>query len=309
MARKLYKYIGPDILDVAFIKDGFCGFKFSYPKDYNDPYELFLTIDFEGDSDIIAFYNEIVQEIPQHPTTCFSKSPIVTPMWAHYAHNSEGFVIEVDEEKLKAFSKAVTIDDVKYQDAPREELSLTLQMAMYRGKPRDIMFLREGVRVAAYYTKNTCWSYELERRVVVTESEITPVAGNMIMYIPTECVTSIIAGPRIKPEYFEKGQLLSDKIGCLYYSAKVGRSVAKPYFLDSKDNTYVFNDEQIESSSFACMSCKEPVAIDKSHCPWCSISEHQRRTAADKNPLRALADAGILEEYVQGFYSIRKDKN
>ncbi|MFE8726204.1 DUF2971 domain-containing protein [Aeromonas hydrophila] len=52
-------------------------------------------------------------------------------MWAHYANNSEGFVIEVDEEKLKDFSKAVTIDDVKYQDTPREELSLALQMAMY----------------------------------------------------------------------------------------------------------------------------------------------------------------------------------
>ncbi len=52
MSKKLYKYVGPDILDVAFSKDGFCGFKFSYPKDYNDPYELFLTIDFENNPDI-----------------------------------------------------------------------------------------------------------------------------------------------------------------------------------------------------------------------------------------------------------------
>jgi hypothetical protein len=87
-------------LDVAFEKEDYCGFKFSFPKDYNDPYELFLTINFEDDPEVIAFYNEIVREIHQLPTTCFSNSPIVTPMWAHYAHNSKGFVIEIDEDKL-----------------------------------------------------------------------------------------------------------------------------------------------------------------------------------------------------------------
>jgi len=103
MVNKVYKYIGPDILDITFSNEGLCGFKCSYPKDYNDPYELFLTVDLEEKPEILAFYNDVINKIPQYPTTCFSRSPIVTPMWAHYAHNSKGFVLEVDEDKLKKY--------------------------------------------------------------------------------------------------------------------------------------------------------------------------------------------------------------
>lgn len=304
MSKKLYKYVGPDILDVAFSKDGFCGFKFSYPKDYNDPYELFLTIDFENNPDIVAFYNEIINEIPQHPTTCFSKSPIVTPMWAHYAHNSKGFVIEVDEEKLETYVKEANICDVTYQDTPRDELKTTLEMAMYRGKPRDIMFLRNGVRTAAYFTKNSCWSYELERRLIVSDDEITNVAGNMILYIPTDCITSIISGPRTKPEYLEAGKQWSEKIHSQFLSAKIGRSVSKPYFIDSQNSTYVFVGSNITKVSHSCSNCREPVNNGQEECSWCSITEHQEHIAAANNPLRALADAGILERYIQGFNAI-----
>ncbi|KZX65938.1 hypothetical protein A3712_17495 [Vibrio sp. HI00D65] len=304
MSKKLYKYVGPDILDIAFSETDYCGFKFSYPKDYNDPYELFLTIDFADNSDVVAFYNEIVQEIPQYPTTCFSKSPIVTPMWAHYAHNSKGFVIEVDEEKLESYVKDVRIDDVIYQDTPREELKGTLQMAMYRGKPRDIMFLRNGVYNAAYFTKKECWGYELERRVVVSDSDVKDIAGNMILQIPTDCITAIIAGPRTKPEYLDKGEEWSSEIDADFYLAKVGKSVSEPYFLNAQNETFLFNGHEIVQSKSACVTCYEPTEQFKEECSWCSISEHQEHVAAANNPLRALADAGALETYIERFNAI-----
>lgn len=304
MSRKLYKYVGPDILDVAFSESDYCGFKFSYPKDYNDPYELFLTIDFEDNSDVVAFYNEIVQEIPQYPTTCFSKSPIVTPMWAHYAHNSKGFVIEVDEEKLESYVADVRVDDVIYQDTPREELKSTLQMAMYRGKPRDIMFLRNGVCNAAYFTKKECWGYELERRVVVSDSDVKDVGGNMILHIPIDCITAIIAGPRTKSEYLTKGEEWSDEIGADFYLAKVGKSVSEPYFLNLQNETFHFDGNSIVQSISACASCYEPTEELQDECPWCSISEHQENIAAANNPLRALAEAGALGNYIESFNAI-----
>ena len=133
MGKKLYKYIAPGTLEKAFTDPSKCGFKFSYPKDYNDPFELFLTINFENDKEIAAFYKEVVIQIPQYPTTCFSKSPTVVPMWAHYAHNSEGFVIEIDEDKLKSIHSDIKIDDVVYRNEPRSEIGSTLQMALYRG--------------------------------------------------------------------------------------------------------------------------------------------------------------------------------
>ncbi|MEZ8097202.1 DUF2971 domain-containing protein [Photobacterium swingsii] len=304
MSRKLYKYVGPDILDIAFSEPDYCGFKFSYPKDYNDPYELFLTIDYEDNSDVVAFYNEIVQEIPQYPTTCFSKSPIVTPMWAHYAHNSKGFIIEVDEVKLESYVEGVRIDDVVYQDTPREELKATLQMAMFRGKPRDIMFLRNGVCNAAYFTKKECWSYELERRVVVSDSDIKDVAGNMILHIPIDCITAIIAGPRTKPEFLAKGEKWSNEIDADFFLAKVGKSVSEPYFLNLQNETFCFDGASIVQSVSACPNCYEPTEQFREECSWCSISEEQEHIAAANNPLRALADIGALDSYVDRFNAV-----
>jgi len=306
VSKKIYKYVGPDIIDLAFKKEGYLGFKFSYPKDYNDPYELFLTIDFGDDPEIAAFYNEIVQEIQQYPTTCFSNSPIVTPMWAHYAHNSKGFVIEIDEDMLKGHIESASIGDVTYQDAPREELAVTFQMAHRRGKPRDIMFLRNGVQSAAYFTKHSCWSYESERRLVVSDSEVSNIDGNMISFIPTECVTAIISGPRTKAEYIIKGKELSDTIETRYFEAKIGKSNSKPYFIGQDSGTYIFDGNNIVEAINSCCSCNEPVGEYKEFCLWCSITEDDQENAAFGNPLRAFSDVGMLEGYIKGFNSIGK---
>jgi hypothetical protein len=306
MTKKIYKYIGPDILDIAFKKDGSFGFKLSYPKDYNDPYELFLTIDFSDDHDVVAFYNEIVREIPQLPTSCFSKSPVVTPMWAHYAHNSKGFVIEIDEDKLKEHLGDMSLGDVKYQDTPRSELSSSFDMAYQRGKPRDMMFFCNGVQSAAYFTKNTCWNYELERRLVVSNDDITVIDGNMILFIPTDCVTAIISGPRTKQDFKDSAADLCNEIDSQYLEANIGKSSSKPYFLDLDSNTYTFNDDNIISCNDYCDDCKEPVVVGREFCSWCSITAADENYAASGNPLRALSDAGILSDYIRGFNSIGK---
>jgi hypothetical protein len=104
MPRSLYKYSPPGVLDLMFDRDGFCGIKCSYPKDYNDPYELFLSVDLKGSSDTLATYREVIRELPQYPTTCFSKAPTSSPMWAHYANNHTGFVFEFDAAAIKSIS-------------------------------------------------------------------------------------------------------------------------------------------------------------------------------------------------------------
>lgn len=211
MGKKLYKYMGAEVLNMAFAKNGFCSLKCSYPKDYNDPYELFLTISFQQTPDVLAFYKEVVSEIGQYPTTCFSKSPIVTPMWAHYANNGTGFVIEIDEDKLSSHIDHKGLDDVAYQDEARSEIESSLQMAYQIGKPRHLMFLRQAAYYAAYFTKSSCWNYELERRLIVNDRDIENINGNMILYIPLDCISKIIAGPRIKPNFLQQGIELSKK--------------------------------------------------------------------------------------------------
>jgi hypothetical protein len=304
MRKKIYKYIGAEILELAFKKENFCGLKCSYPKDYNDPYELFLTIDFNDTPDVLAFYKEVIDEIDQHPTTCFSKSPIVTPMWAHYANNSKGFVLEIDEDKLTNYIDPVGLSDVTYQNEPRPDLKNTLQMAYVRRKPRDLMFLKMGVDYAAYFTKNSCWSYELERRLVLSDDHVSDIAGNMILFIPTDCISAIIAGSRTEPDFIKAGVELSDQIDAQYFQAIIGKTNSFPHLMDKNNNTFIFDGSNIVKSPYSCNSCKEPIAKDNQKlCSWCSITEEDKFNASI-NPLRMFADTGILDEYLDGFYKI-----
>ena len=306
MSKKIYKYIGPEILEIAFKKENFCGLKFSYPKDYNDPYELFLTINYNNDPEILAFYKEVVSEIHQYPTTCFSKSPNVIPMWAHYAHDSKGFVLEVDESKLTDFYKDASLNDITYQNEPRSDLEGTLQMAYGRRKPRDLMFLRQGVDYAAYFTKNSCWEYELERRLVINDHDIENIHGNMISFIPTDCISSIISGSRAKPNTIKQGIELSKKINTRFFKTNIGRTTSSPYLTDIDANTFIFDGNNIIKSPYSCNLCKEPLANEaKELCSWCSITEDHRFDASI-NPLRMFSDAGTLDSYVAAFQKIGK---
>lgn len=306
MGKKLYKYMGAEVLNMAFAKNGFCSLKCSYPKDYNDPYELFLTISFHQTPDVLAFYKEVVSEIGQYPTTCFSKSPIVTPMWAHYANNGTGFVIEIDEDKLSNHIDHKGLDDVAYQDEARSEIESSLQMAYQIGKPRHLMFLRQAAYYAAYFTKSSCWNYELERRLIVNDSDIENIYGNMILYIPLDCISKIIAGPRIKPNFLQQGIELSKKYNIPFLQVNVGKTTSTPYLTNDSSETYIYDGNEIVKAPFCCSSCKEPTINDDNEvCSWCLITEEHERCAS-VNALSMLKRAGILGDYVQAFNQVGK---
>lgn len=298
--------MGAEILNRAFEKDGFCSLKCSYPKDYNDPYELFLTISFNQTPDVLAYYKSIVSEIPQYPTTCFSKSPIVTPMWAHYAKNGSGFVIEIDEDKLSNHINYEGLDDVTYQDEARSEIENHLQRAYQIGKPRHLMFLRQAAYYAAYFTKSSCWNYELERRLIVNDSDIENIYGNMILYIPLDCISKIIAGPRIKSSFLQQGVELSKKYNIPFLQVNVGKTTSTPYLINNSFETYIYDGNEIVQAPFCCSSCKEPmINEDNEVCSWCLITEEHERDASI-NAFSMLERAGILGDYVQAFNQIGK---
>ena len=306
MGKKLYKYIGAEILNIAFEKDGFCSLKCSYPKDYNDPYELFLTISFNQTPDVLAFYKEIVSDIEQYPTTCFSKSPVVTPMWAHYANNGTGFVIEIDEDQLSNYIDHKGLDDVTYQDEARSGIESTLQRAYQIGKPRYLMFLRKAAYYAAYFTKSSCWNYELERRLIVGDSDIENICGNMILHIPIDCISKIIAGPKIESSFLQQGIELSKKYDISFLKANVGKTTSTPYLTDNSFKTYIFDGNRVVKSPFSCSSCKEPMINDDNEvCSWCLITEEHERNASF-NAFRMLERAGVLGDYVKAFNQVGK---
>jgi hypothetical protein len=293
--------------------DGTCSLKFSFLKDYNDPYEFFLTIDYNQSPEILAYYGEIVSMVAQEqPVTCFSKSPLITPMWAHYADNSRGFVAEIDEDRLIDWLKGVAEDsysfgDIDYQDEPHEELNELLGHAYVTCKPRHVAWLRDAVASAAFFTKQQCWSYEQERRLLVGRSAIPggPV-GLMLMHIPAECITSVVVGSAASKETRDTLREMARASGWRYLEQRIGRSSASSYCIDEKKATYIFNGHELIEKQNRCGACLEP--LDEGQiCSWCKMTESHQEDAARRNAFRVLHHAGILGEYLRGFRAIGEE--
>lgn len=307
MSGKIYKYLDPNILELALAREGFVGFRCSYPKDYNDPYELFLSIDTNIEPELLAFYKESVGEIPQYPTTCFSRSPTVVPMWAHYGHSSRGFVLEVDEARLREHFDDMSIGNVSYADSVDEGIVTSLARAFGTRKSRHTFFFHKQVMASAYFTKQTCWSYEQERRVVVPQISIEEIGGNMIFFAPIECVTSLIAGPRIEEQYWRQAEEVSTSLSFSLYRGHIGKSYPSIFFKDKSNKVFVFSDDGIVQTAVICKECAEPInRVDNETalCSWCSITENHEIDAARSNPYRILNQLGLLEEHVKAMESI-----
>lgn len=211
MTRKIYKYIGPSYIDKVLSLPDHVTLKCSLPKDFNDPYELFLTTDFNTDPESLAAYAEAIGELPQMPTTCFSCSPIVIPMWAHYAQNHQGFVIEFSEEELTRAIPDSRIDNVRYSDQPVDDFSDLIARVVHIAKPRYTYLLRSAIFQAAYFTKTNCWSYEQERRMVVPMAAINGADDMIMLKLPVAAIKNIICGARASdatkknyPTYFKR---------------------------------------------------------------------------------------------------------
>ncbi|WP_427453592.1 DUF2971 domain-containing protein [Litorimonas sp. WD9-15] len=294
---KIYKYFSHEMLEIVFARDEYCGIKCSFPKDYNDPFELFLSIDLSVDSNLLAFYNDVVQDIPQLPTTCFSRSPIVTPMWAHYADNHTGFVLEFDTEALKDWSSEFRLEDVIYQEAANDKLNGLLELAAGTKKPRHSYFLLNAAIHTAYFTKLKEWSYERETRLVADPEAIETIGGHQILFIPTDLITAIIVGPKFPTGKLEHSSTVAREIGAEWYQLNIGKSSITPYLKCANNDSFVFSDGSIENSPHFCSECEEPIDDRMELCPWCRITDEENHEASQTNPFRILDAHDLLDEY------------
>jgi len=301
MSKKLYKYINPEYIDKIFpsTEHPMLKFKCSYPKNFNDPYELSLTIDYINNPKVLAFYSDVIGELPQLPTTCFSRSPSVIPMWAHYAQSLQGFAIELDEEKLASHFPKSAFGDVDYREEPDVSISNWLYRAYTTAKFRHTYILQKAVFSAAYFTKSTCWSYELERRMVINPDETRDNDGIILIDIPLGCVSAIICGPRAASDTKNNLHELAGSINCCYYEMKIGRSSSIPFFLDNASTPFIFENQTLFASPNYCIQCKEPLSAATEKCTWCKINESDRISASERNPYRILDQFGLLESYIE----------
>lgn len=299
--KLIFKYFSESNLDHVFKRDGHVGIKCSLPQDYNDPYELFLGIDLEQGSELLATYSEVVQEIPSQLTTCFSKSPVVAPMWAHYADNHRGFVIGFSVALFQEAFPHLLVREISYLERPSESLVHFTEMAAYRRKPRDAMFLREAVRYHSYFSKYQEWSYEQEVRAVNFEDYVEDVGGHKILYVPKQCVAAIVAGTKSADKTKISLSEAAAELAADFYNEKIGRSFPTPYLCDSTGPASVFTNGEITAPEGTCAECSEPLKSNRERCAWCSIDDADRMKAATNNPLRMLDNHGLLNKYFENF--------
>lgn len=305
---KIYKYFSHDVFNLVFERDDFCGLKFSLPKEYNDPYELLLSLDLSVPTEHLATYNDIIQELPQLPTSCFSKSPIISPMWAHYARNHSGFVLEIDTDKLSENFPEIVVRAVSYLEKASTELHSLLGKASVIGKPRYAVWLSDAVISTAYFSKYADWAYEKEVRVVASVDDVEDVGGNAIVFLPIECVTAIIFGSKFPESKTESAREISDRYALKSYYLKIGRSFPVPYFFSDSDRVHIFSAEQITEADFTCDSCSEPLISEGEQCPWCRITDSHRHHAAITNPFRVLDKYGQLDSYLEAVKKIERNQ-
>lgn len=309
MTSSLYKYVGPSYVDRIFAIDNHVTLKCGYPAEFNDPYELFLTMDFQEKPELIAFYTDVIGQLPQLPTTCFSKSPSVIPMWAHYATNLQGFAIELDEAKISTACPQSGFGNVDYQNKPSTPVAENLYRAYEIGKFRYVHFLQRAVFSAAYYTKQRCWAYEMERRMVLEKSEVVERSGVTLVDLPISTIKSIISGPRASEETVEALRLRARQADCRFLQMRIGKSTGIPYFLDESGGVAVFKGGTIKKVRTYCTDCNEPIPRKRVKlCSWCQIDDSHRQNAMDRNSYRVLHQCGLLESYLKNVNEIDRGR-
>jgi hypothetical protein len=302
MSNKVYKYFSPSVLDLVFARPGLCGIKCSLPKDFNDPFELFLGVDLTVTPELLAAYRELLAELPQRPTSCFSKSPIVSPMWAHYGDNHSGLVVEFDVDALTAAFPDIVTMDVTYRTEPSENIAGQLQRAAGTKKPRHAYFLQQTVLASAYFSKDVAWSYEQEWRLLDQEEYCETIAGNKILQVPIACCTAIIAGSKATPVTVARTQDIATQGGMRWLHAVIGKSIAQPFMETETDGV------EMVPAAKVCQGCSEPIPSGKSHCAWCSITGDDALNAALGNPLRMLDHLGMLDDYYRGLEELARSR-
>jgi hypothetical protein len=210
---QLFKYLTIEILEKVLAGS----IRFTQPGAFNDPFEMLpelyvpesygedninfrfsvldprreppigeLDVDFESDycSDIHS--RKILKELNQTiGILCLTKNPDSLLMWAHYANNYSGAIIEFDGEH-EFFQGSFDIDYRK--NRPKKDISC---------------YLTEGsaIPIAELCVKSEDWVYEEEVRVVRSLSDCKKVKEHekfptYVMDIPLDAIKGIILGER-----------------------------------------------------------------------------------------------------------------
>ncbi|MGZ8191312.1 MAG: DUF2971 domain-containing protein [Methylococcaceae bacterium] len=226
-----YKYNKFDEGSLSIIKDG--TMKFTHPKHFNDPFDCHPEVDVEAmtksTSEDDAFFKRMAIRLNLSPEQmdeekpklienlarqffsnfseiinanigicCLSRNPLNLLMWAHYANNHTGFVIEFSIPHISQSSWTSTEDIDSLNSFP----------VVYKKEKPIIVTGKASKSFKEYFlTKSIDWEYEQEERVIdfIRGEGIHP-------YNRKQILKSVIAGMRMSDGDFTELKNTVDNI-------------------------------------------------------------------------------------------------
>jgi Protein of unknown function (DUF2971) len=148
---------------------------------------------------------------------CFTPNWDSPPMWAHYAQEGKGFVMEYHVNQMELVERAGTAIDCDWVTYVERSRNISLS---------ELLFSPHEAAVRYLYTKMLPWSYEKEWRLVNFEG------GDLNVALPTGMtLTKIILGLN-SPD---------DQIRCLTEKAKEWNNVTVEKALIQQDRTFALS--------------------------------------------------------------------
>ena len=152
-----------------------------------------------------AARDEITRELNTLGILSLSETPSDLLMWAHYAANHTGFVLEFDDEHSWFWIERPKGDDCG-----------NLRKVSYSDQPSSL-YLADLKAHEVFYTKGTKWEYEKEWRVIrpLAESSVRLGEDVFLFDLPASLITSVISGLRTRNESIKELQSILQSNGLL----------------------------------------------------------------------------------------------
>jgi hypothetical protein len=157
---KLYKFYNTNLLSIASLQDSY--FWLSNPKEFNDPFDCNINlIEHNNQKALNKITSSKKNDISNIGVTCFTEVLDEPLMWAHYANNFYGFVLELDSNHLR-----VNL----YNRERKKSLNPVLYFKQFIKVKNTDSFALEYFLTA----KSDKWEYEKEWRILADVDDNIP---------------------------------------------------------------------------------------------------------------------------------------
>lgn len=150
--HKLFKFFDTNLLSIASLHENY--FWLSNPSQFNDPFDCNINL-VEHENNVHEELDETRKRngISDVGVTCFSEVINEPLMWAHYANNYNGFVLELNTETIRVhlYERVFSLNPVLYFD--------------------EFIKVKNTNTIALEYlstAKSSKWSYEKEWRIIAS---------------------------------------------------------------------------------------------------------------------------------------------